>query len=414
MILLLNIVKNAFCPDLLHSCPTHSTNSNSSSSSDPTQQLPDEDYVEIDEIRQTVSKLSIHNNDPFNTNSTNFPHPFAKDNATCIAPIEPSKQAMGQSLTSQRRPRISLTWVLRGEHQPANPSALLHRNNDGSDNRTHEKKKFRSKSKDTGERLFSEKYVTEHEKIGDPNLNNNRQRAVSELLFVCSKNAGENSTVDGYASDQCGGSRNERCRRSEKTKVSSKFSLIKNNLNNFSHEKSEHFKDKTIALNGENGFRNGNDVNGEFIKPTYSEPSLCTDGQSRRHRHRRRRERNRSQRFGYEIRNVDEFLSKVRISLLRMKKVCVQLCFYSVKKPSPTHLALPKLPRSIFISGNFVNSITVLVVIAREYSSRIVVIQYFIPDKAWWIPNRNSFTFRNGCKCSFQKPELAICPDATC
>lgn len=277
--------------------------------------MPDEDYVEIDEIRQTVSKLSINNNDPFNTNSTNFPHPFAKGNATCIAPIEPSKQAMGQSL-SQRRPRISLTWVLRGEQQPANPSALLHRNVDGTENRTHEKKKFRSKSKDTGERLFSEKYVTEHEKIDDTSLNNNRQRAVSELLYVCSKNVGENKAIDGYASDQCGGSRNERCRRSDKTKVSSKFSMIKNNLNNFSHEKS-HFKEKTIALNGESGFRDGNrnDINGEFIKPTYSEPSLCTEGQSRRHRHRRRRERNRSQRFGYEIRNVDEFLSKVKLIL---------------------------------------------------------------------------------------------------
>lgn len=266
--------------------------------------------MEIDEIRQIVSTLNIDNNDPFNTNSTNFPHPFAKENATCIAPIE--KQAMGQSL-SQRRPRISLTWVLRGEQQPANPSALLHHNVESSESRALEKKKFRSKSKDTGERLFSEKYVTEHEKLGDANLNNNRQRAVSELLYVCSKNVGENTSIDGYASDHCGGgSRNERCRRSDKTKVSSKFSMIKNNLNNFTHEKSDHFKDKSIVLNGENGFRDGNrnDVNGEYIKPTYSEPSLCTEGQTRRHRHRRRR--NRSQRFGYEIRNVDEFLSKVK------------------------------------------------------------------------------------------------------
>lgn len=260
--------------------------------------------MEIDEIR--LSTLSIDNNDPFNTNSTNFPQTFSKENATCIAPIE--KQAMGQSL-SQRRPKISLTWVLRGEQQPANPSAVLHHNVDSTENRTRENKKFRSKSKDTGERLFSEKYVTE--KIGDASLNNNRQRAVSELLYVCSKNAGENASIDGYASDHCG-SRSERGRRSDKTKVSSKFSMIKNNLNNFTQEKSDHFKDKTIALNGENGFRDGNrnDVNGGFIKPTYSEPSLCTEGQNRRHRHRRRR--NRSQRFGYEIRNVDEFLSKVR------------------------------------------------------------------------------------------------------
>ncbi|KAJ6643724.1 hypothetical protein Bhyg_08689, partial [Pseudolycoriella hygida] len=310
-----SLVKNAFCPDLLHACPTHSSQPHSSSTSDTQQQpqfeqQPDEDYVEIDEIHRSVSTLSIHNVDPFNTNAPNFPQHFAKDNATCIAPIEPSKQAMGQSL-SQRRPKISLTWVLRGEQPPANPSALLHRNVDNTENRSYEKKKFRSKSKDTGERLFSEKYVTEEEKFGDPNLNNNRQRAVSELLYVCSKNSGENNSIDGYASDRCGGGgRNERARRSDKTKVSSKFSMIKNNLNNFTHEKSDHFKDKTIVLNGKHGLRD--DVTVEYIKPTYSEPSLCTEGQSRRHRHRRRR--NRSQRFGYEIRNVDEFLSKCSLS----------------------------------------------------------------------------------------------------
>lgn len=63
------------------------------------------------------------------------------------------------------------------------------------------------------------------------------------------------------------------------------------------------------------------------MKSTYSEPALSVGGgaesavigQSRRHRHRRRRERNRSQRFGYEIRNVDEFLSKVRC-------LCVEEC----------------------------------------------------------------------------------------
>ncbi|KAG4078658.1 hypothetical protein HA402_015248 [Bradysia odoriphaga] len=309
-----SLAKNPFCPDLLHSCPAHLTQSTSPADSHQPQsaQLHEEDYVEIDEIRQTVSTLSIDNNDPFNTNSTNFPHRFAEGNAICVDPSEPLKQAMGQSL-SQRRPKISLTWVLRGEQQPVNPSTIIHV--DGPENRTREKKKFRSKSKDTGERLFSEKYITEVEKIGDSGLNNKEQRAVSELLYVCSKNAGESSSIDGYASDRCG-SRNERCRRSDKQKISSKFSMIKNNLNHFAPEKSDHFKDKTIALNGESAFCDGNrsdvNINGEYIKPTYSEPSLCTEGQSRRHRHRRRR--NRSQRFGYEIRNVDDFLSKCSLS----------------------------------------------------------------------------------------------------
>lgn len=54
------------------------------------------------------------------------------------------------------------------------------------------------------------------------------------------------------------------------------------------------------------------------LKNTYSEPSLYTTvsepSSSKKHRHRRRRERYRSQRFGYEIQNVDEFLSKCSLS----------------------------------------------------------------------------------------------------
>lgn len=52
------------------------------------------------------------------------------------------------------------------------------------------------------------------------------------------------------------------------------------------------------------------------LKTTYSEPSLNTavDTVPRRHRHRKRKERSRSQKFGYEIRNVDDFLSKCSLS----------------------------------------------------------------------------------------------------
>lgn len=52
------------------------------------------------------------------------------------------------------------------------------------------------------------------------------------------------------------------------------------------------------------------------LKGTYSEPSLiaASEGNPKRHRHRKRRDRNRLQKFGYEIRNVDEFLSKCSLS----------------------------------------------------------------------------------------------------
>ncbi|XP_067642775.1 uncharacterized protein [Eurosta solidaginis] len=52
------------------------------------------------------------------------------------------------------------------------------------------------------------------------------------------------------------------------------------------------------------------------LKGTYSEPSLiaASEGHHRRHRHRKRRERNRVPKFGYEIGNVDEFLSKCSLA----------------------------------------------------------------------------------------------------
>ncbi|XP_017844198.2 uncharacterized protein LOC108600890 [Drosophila busckii] len=60
----------------------------------------------------------------------------------------------------------------------------------------------------------------------------------------------------------------------------------------------------------------------ETLKCTYSEPSLVAVSeagapqQQRRHRHRKRRERERQrvQRFGYEIHNVDEFLSRCSLA----------------------------------------------------------------------------------------------------
>lgn len=153
-------------------------------------------------------------------------------------------------------------------------------------------------------------------------------------MFVCSRTRDVTSCL-GYDSDcdygevttshqQTLGSRQSR--RSTKVKRAASKLSFRDNLNNNSVQEKpivcekmgEAFKElnagcAVVQIIGKPG---DDEEPAKGIKSTYSEPSLCTDGvvgggQSRRHRHRRRRERNRSQRFGYEIRNVDDFLSKV-------------------------------------------------------------------------------------------------------
>lgn len=327
---------------------------------------PEQIYAEIDEITQNVSKININRN----TQNENFERSseiqsasivpksipsnssHSKETTKCLAAhIEPM-QVMGQSL-SQRRPRLSLTWVLRDHHQlqqQQTSSTTIERNvsvvattpiNTGAVvttvPRTLEKKKFRSKSKDCVERLFSEKYGnagSEYDKESVYSLHKSQQHIsannTSDLMFVCSKSSVDNGSFNGgYDSqgDSGGiGRHSERSRKSEKFKRVSKLSF-KNNLNN-----NNNFVEKSTISDKVNNFKEINctiglpvgskqqvvsddvkSINGG-IKATYSEPSLCTGeaGQSRRHRHRRRRERNRSQRFGYEIKNVDDFLSKVK------------------------------------------------------------------------------------------------------
>lgn len=161
-------------------------------------------YEEIEDVRERMSQLSA--------------------DATKLArdPI-----VMGQNV-SLRRPRISLTWVLRDNND--SPAS--------SDHRASKQPQYRKKSR--GERLFSERYVE-----------------------------GDRKTLPESDRNSLSGN--------------SKSSLIV-------HER---------LLEGN-------------LKNTRSEPTLFAPNQTaRRHRHRKRRDRNRCPRFGYEITNVDDFLSKV-------------------------------------------------------------------------------------------------------
>lgn len=210
------------------------------------------------------------------------------------------------------------------------------------------KLRFRSKSKDCVERLFSEKYAQVGElaqqqqplpaAVQQPPLHSGGGR----LMFVCSKTRDVTSCL-GYDSDygECsagGGGiasgsigptsttgstqrRSVRMRAKSVVKRAASKLSFRDNLNNNSLSEKTIVCDKMMVMTGGSG--NGQvateagKATGMGMKSTYSEPALSVGGaetvmgQSRRHRHRRRRERNRSQRFGYEIRNVDDFLSKV-------------------------------------------------------------------------------------------------------
>nr|XP_036219624.1 AF4/FMR2 family member lilli [Bactrocera oleae] len=93
------------------------------------------------------------------------------------------------------------------------------------------------------------------------------------------------------------------------------------------------------------------------LKGTYSEPSLiaASEGQHRRHRHRKRRERNRVPKFGYEISNVDEFLSKC--SLAAPGNIPVVLSAASTlyqTRPGQHQIEIP-LPLGMVVNAVFKN-----------------------------------------------------------
>ncbi|XP_038120566.1 uncharacterized protein LOC6042820 [Culex quinquefasciatus] len=275
---------------------------------------------------------------------------------------------MGQNL-SIRRPKISLTWVLREQQQQQQQQSQqqqqqqLHQNQSANDRRPPQingnylqpssqsrraspvkatavapapsppapssgssngaavpaRKKSRTRSK---ERLFSEKYVSD---------NNLTEYGYNEKLKAV--HGGPNGGASAPASTEHHGSNghhhhngvyrksnrsyrknSDRLKKKEGTLVypslvqSETVDILLNNNNSI-----------IINLNQEEQQQL---LKEKSLKNTYSEPSLYTtvsepSSSKNRHRHRRRRERyhrSASQRFGYEIQNVDEFLSKCSLS----------------------------------------------------------------------------------------------------
>uniref|UniRef100_A0A182QY02 SH3 domain-containing protein n=1 Tax=Anopheles farauti TaxID=69004 RepID=A0A182QY02_9DIPT len=385
--------QDVFCPDLVRNCKNITTESPERQSSP----APVE-YAEIGELSRNLATVAI--NDGASTSANHrATHPIADESgenpsasvAGTGASHTASAATMGQNL-SIRRPKISLTWVLReqsGEaaiattgsgsahhHQqqthphttvaakglhgapmspvdktsqsisgstgigvpavalptPSKPATIaggtagagqtnggLIANGSTPNGHNHHhhhvivRKKSRTRSK---ERLFSEKYVS------DNNLSEYHSEKLRGGVNTNEYTIAPTAAVAGAGSNLY---RKSNRKNSERLKKKDRLLLYPNgatvDANVFHNNNNQH----AVNLNKEPTYGEGlKDKLAIALKNTYSEPSLYTTVSEpsastkhrhhSRHHHRRRRERYRSQRFGYEIHNVDEFLSKCSLS----------------------------------------------------------------------------------------------------
>uniref|UniRef100_A0A182P9M7 SH3 domain-containing protein n=1 Tax=Anopheles epiroticus TaxID=199890 RepID=A0A182P9M7_9DIPT len=176
------------------------------------------------------------------------------------------------------------------------------------------RKKSRTRSK---ERLFSEKYVS------DNNLSEYHSEKLRSVAHANEYTVAPTAAVTSASSNLY---RKSNRKNSERLKKKERLLLYPNGTTVV--DSNAHHNNNTlhaVNLNKEQAYGEGlKEKLAVALKNTYSEPSLYTTVSEpsastkhrhhSRHHHRRRRERYRSQRFGYEIHNVDEFLSKCSLS----------------------------------------------------------------------------------------------------
>uniref|UniRef100_T1GQT5 SH3 domain-containing protein n=1 Tax=Megaselia scalaris TaxID=36166 RepID=T1GQT5_MEGSC len=295
-----------YTPDLLNICssvqPLEVKLQNTPFPSQQNLSYDSSDYAEIDEIC-----LELHSTKT-QTNSNAAKKPYKNGDENEITSSNNLKAVattsdMGQNL-SLRRPRISLTWILREQHTPSN-----HNNNNTTLNNEH-------KNGGSGEeKLFSEKYVSNH------NLQEfqEKREPSKELLFVCtpSQKPQHHHHKPHHANTT------ESLIKRRNFEKNSKLQQQHQQLHH--HHIHSHHQTQNPLKSSENNVLDKLEKLDETksLKSTYSEPSLVAASETnhtnsshhRRHRHRRRRgDRNRMQKFGYEIRNIDEFLTKCSLS----------------------------------------------------------------------------------------------------
>lgn len=228
----------------------------------------DQDYIEIDEL---TSHLSLHN-------EVGLPqvNHFNQHTSTTI---------MGQNV-SLKRPKISLTWVLREQQsqqqqqqQNHAPSSIKSFNWKSSD-----KALFKKTSK-SHEKLFSEKLYSEN------NINDFRiAKKLSDDKKLPTNDVSKNDKIKVKKfRDNCF----QQQRESPKT-------------NNYGQLNEANIKAKTLSQTNLAMKSNGSEANTAI----YVTSAQSDSGVNRKYRRRRKK----SAKFGYNINNINEFLAKCSLS----------------------------------------------------------------------------------------------------
>ncbi|XP_050072857.1 uncharacterized protein LOC126560950 [Anopheles maculipalpis] len=386
--------QDAFCPDLVQNCKNIATDSPERQSS-PTLV----EYAEIGELSRNLAAV-VAINDGASTSTGRTREKPVPNSTTAVQPSQPSSATgtgvsaasaatMGQNL-SIRRPKISLTWVLREQsrdgssslagndrtgqqHQQSTPQqptvvqgvlkgspvdktsqsvtgtagngvpVSLHNitgqtvvsggdtgttinqpngqasngiSPNGHNHHHHHvivRKKSRTRSK---ERLFSEKYVS------DNNLSEYHSEKLRSVAHANEYTIAPTAVISSAGSNLY---RKSNRKNSERLKKKDRLLLYPNGTTVDASVHHNNNNQHAVNLNKDPAYSESlKEKMAVALKNTYSEPSLYTTVSEpsastkhrhhSRHHHRRRRERYRSQRFGYEIHNVDEFLSKCSLS----------------------------------------------------------------------------------------------------
>lgn len=304
--------------------------------------------------------------------------------------------AMGQNL-SLRRPRISLTWVLREQQQqtnqtqaaPPTPQKELvphhHHDDEAAQERKENevlvvrtepvptqldvtKKRYRVKQLPSGGEPLNGYATTPTAHQAPPNGHlANHQKFFSNQNLLDVSRSGQNGGPVAAASTKellfvC------TPQRAPRSDGHSEALLLARKRNEIRKKLATRLQ-QARSSGSQAGEARGSATGAESVKCTsYSEPSLvaASEGggaagsapqqqQQRRHRHRKRRDRNRVQRFGYEIHNVDEFLS--RCSLAAPGNIPVVLATASTlyqTRPGGYQLEIP-LPLGMVVNAVFKN-----------------------------------------------------------
>lgn len=224
----------------------------------------DQDYIEIDEL---TSNLSLHN-------VVGLPN--AKESTNNIK--YPSK-TMGQNV-SLKRPKISLTWVLREQAQQDTRNSIKSFNWNVKPN---EKVLFKKTSK-SNEKLFSEKYVS------DNNLNDFRGNTKKSTTTL-------NEDVK----------KKDESRKSEKIKRFHENCCKQRNSPDSNYDRlTDCAKVKSLSQVNLTGKSNYTEQSSIYVTSAQSD-----SGVNRRYKRYRRKK---SPKIGYNINNVNEFLSKCSLS----------------------------------------------------------------------------------------------------